>query len=89
MLFRPVEPGADPDAPETPSAHEPYDLGAMVEAIASVGYDGSVAVDYRGDGDLTLGLLRSRSALELAITGGLAIAELLPELDEGEDEEEA
>jgi sulfate adenylyltransferase len=62
---------------------------SRVEAIASVGYDGSVAVDYRGDGDLTLGLLRSRSALELAITGGLAIAELLPELDEGEDEEEA
>ncbi len=84
--FKPVDPGADPDAPDTPCAHDAYDLAAMVEAIASVGYDGSVAIDYRGKGDVTLGLLRSRSALEVAITGEPAIAEIL--LDEEGDEEQ-
>ena len=53
-----------------------HDLGVMIDSVASVGYDGSVAIDYRGKGDLTLGLLRSRIALEGAVLGEAAIAEI-------------
>lgn len=47
--------------------HTPYDLRSMVETVLSVGYDGPMAVDYRGGGDVTLGALLSRAALESAI----------------------
>ncbi|MFY7895233.1 MAG: TIM barrel protein [Phycisphaerales bacterium] len=43
--------------------HEPYDLFPLVEAIAAVGYDGPLAVDYRGTGDLTEGIIKSRDTL--------------------------
>jgi hypothetical protein len=43
--------------------HEPYDLYPLVEAIAAVGYDGPLAVDYRGTGDLTEGVIKSRDTL--------------------------
>lgn len=83
MNFLPVDPEADPAAPNTPCTHDPYDLTIMIDAVASVGYDGSVAIDYRGKGDLSLGLLRSRIALEVAISGEPPIAEsLLDEEDE-------
>lgn len=83
MNFLPVDPEADPQRPDTPCSHDPYDLAIMIDAVASVGYDGSVAIDYRGKGDLTLGLLRSRIALEVAISGEAPIAETL--LDDEED----
>jgi len=56
---------------ETPAVHESYDLGSMVDAILSVGYDATLSVDYRGDGDVTIGIGRSRAALQamLAETG--------------------
>lgn len=44
-----------------------YDLRPMVEAVLAVGYDGALAIDYRGEGDGTLGVLHSRAALEAAI----------------------
>ncbi|MEX2220075.1 MAG: TIM barrel protein [Phycisphaerales bacterium] len=47
-----------------PFAHSPYELGPLVEAILSVGYDGTLAIDYRGAGDAKLGVVRSRVALE-------------------------
>lgn len=43
--------------------HEPYDLYPLVEAIAAVGYDGPLSVDYRGTGDITEGILKSRDTL--------------------------
>lgn len=46
--------------------HVPYDLDALVAAIASVGYDGTLAVDYRGDAG-TLGIRQSCEALEAAL----------------------
>jgi len=60
--------GGEPDAPPV---HESYDLSGMVEAILSVGYDATLSVDYRGDGDVTIGIGRSRAALQamLAETG--------------------
>lgn len=52
--------------------HLPYDIDTLVEAVASVGYDGTLAVDYRGDAG-TLGIRQSCDALEAALartTGG-------------------
>jgi sugar phosphate isomerase/epimerase len=49
-----------------PPVHIPYDLEAMVGAIASVGYDGTLAIDYRGDAG-TLGIRQSCEALEAAL----------------------
>jgi sugar phosphate isomerase/epimerase len=47
--------------------HEPYDLKIMVRALADVGYDGPLSIDYRGTGDVTLGLEQSRDALLAAL----------------------
>jgi sugar phosphate isomerase/epimerase len=55
------------DKPETPVRHSPYDLAALVRALTSVGYDGTLAIEYRGAGDATLGVIRSRDALTQAL----------------------
>lgn len=47
--------------------HIAYDLTALVRAVVSVGYDGSLAVYYAGEGDVTLGIEQSREALDEAI----------------------
>lgn len=44
--------------------HPTYDIAPLVEAILSVGYDGTLAIDYRGTGDARLGVERSRMLLE-------------------------
>lgn len=49
-----------------PPKHVPYDIDAMVAAIASVGYDGTLAIDYRGNAG-TLGIRQSCDALEAAM----------------------
>lgn len=49
--------------------HAGFDLAAAVEAIAAVGYDGAVGLDYTGSGDLALGLRRSREAFANALEG--------------------
>jgi len=56
-----TEPG-DEDL-DTPVKHQPYDLRPLVEAVISVGYDGPLALEYRGGGDVTMGLTRSRDAI--------------------------
>lgn len=48
-------------------AHEPYDLKAYVGAITAVGYDGPLGVEYRGSGDVTMGLQMSRESLLAAL----------------------
>ena len=50
-----------------PPIHEGYDLAPMIGAIRAVGFDGAIAIDYRGPGDGTLGVLHSRDALEAAL----------------------
>lgn len=47
--------------------HEPYALPPLIKAVASVGYEGTLAIDYRGEGDVTLGISRSRDALQAAL----------------------
>ncbi len=62
------EADAQVDVPVEPvPVHVGYDVSAMVQAVASVGYDGALAVDYRGSGDITLGVLTSRRVLEAAL----------------------
>jgi len=60
--------------------HQPYDLEPLVAAILSVGYDGTLAIEYRGTGDAKMGVMRSRQALERLLEGEPAPA------DEDEDE---
>lgn len=48
---------------EPPMDHEPYDLAKLVHAVSSVGYDGALAIDYRGTGDVPAGIRATRNAL--------------------------
>jgi sugar phosphate isomerase/epimerase len=53
-------------APETmleprAAVHVEYDLRPMLDAVRSVGYDGPLALDYRGPGDVPAGLRLARS----------------------------
>lgn len=53
------------DEEELPIApHIAYDLEPMVQSVVSVGYDGTLAISYEGKGDGTLGVERSRDALD-------------------------
>lgn len=47
--------------------HSPYSLDEYVAALSSVGYDGTLAIDYQGEGDITMGILNSRRALQQAV----------------------
>jgi len=57
---------------DAPPVHIGYDLLKLVGAIKAVGFDGNIALDYRGGGDGTLGVLQSKDAIEAAL---LEIAE--------------
>jgi hypothetical protein len=48
-------------------AHAAYELRPLVDAVQSVGYDGPLALDYRGPGDPVAGLTLSRLALLTAL----------------------
>lgn len=65
--------------------HSGYDLAPLVNAVQSVGFDGAMAIDYRGKGDVTLGLLKSRALLEAALFNEPDDAE---EPEEGADDAE-
>jgi hypothetical protein len=43
--------------------HEPYDLRPLIAAVTAVGYDGSLSLDYRGTGDVVMGLTQTRDTL--------------------------
>lgn len=80
-LAAPAEPEPGPEAAEDldEAAHLPppepiwphvgYDVAAMVAAVRSVGYDGGLAIDYRGAGDPTIGIKRSRLLLQSLLDG--------------------
>lgn len=53
------------DAP--PPEHVGFNLVEQVHAIAAVGFDGNVAIDFRGDGDPALGVLHAKDAIEAAL----------------------
>lgn len=68
--------------------HTGYDLSAAVEAIAAVGYDAAVGLDYRGPGDPGLGLRRSREGFLHALSGEKTPFTLVHD-DEFDDEMDA
>lgn len=51
--------------------HVSWDLGPMVEAVVSVGFDITLGLNYLGEGDPVMGLISSRDALEVAIEDAL------------------
>lgn len=53
--------------------HEPYSIEEYVKTIMSVGYQGTLALDYRGEGDVVAGLERLRTVLESVL--GTEVAE--------------
>lgn len=61
------EPAGHELDPEAAVEHESYPIEPLMKAMIAVGYDGSLAIDYRGEGDATLGVLRSRSLLERCV----------------------
>ncbi|MEQ8318518.1 MAG: TIM barrel protein [Phycisphaerales bacterium] len=69
--------------------HQGYDLAAAVEAIAAVGYDGAVGLDYHGEGDLRMGLRRSREGFALAMEGKGGPFSLVQDEEEFDDEMDA
>ncbi|MEL6497171.1 MAG: hypothetical protein AAFQ31_01415 [Planctomycetota bacterium] len=52
---------------QEPPSHEPYPLQPLIDAIAAVGFDGSLAVRYSGKEDCVAGTDLSRWALEHAV----------------------
>lgn len=44
--------------------HEPYDLAACVRALQAVGFEQTLAIEYRGKGDPLEGVRRTRQAIE-------------------------
>lgn len=73
-------------APETileprASVHVEYDLRPMLDAVRSVGYDGPLALDYRGPGDVPAGLRLARSNV-LAALGAEDLDAIDEELDD-------
>lgn len=57
----------DEDDMGPPPVHQGYDLDPLVAALLAVGFDGTLAVLYRGEQGGTLGVDLSRRALEHAI----------------------
>ncbi len=78
---------------DAPMKHGPYDLRTMLDAIASVGFQGTLALDYRGKGDPAVGVTRSRLAFERVMSQEQTDADELEEglegLEDVEGEEEA
>jgi hypothetical protein len=60
------------DEEPEPPVHSPYELQPLVSTVASVGFDGTIAVRYTGKGDVSKGTDLSRWALEHAV--GVATA---------------
>jgi sugar phosphate isomerase/epimerase len=48
-------------------SHEGYDLAECLEAVSSVGFEGALAIEYRGKGEAVDGLNAARRALDAAL----------------------
>lgn len=53
----------DADAP----VHSTFDIVPMLGAIKAVGFEGTLAIDYKGSEDGTLGVLKGRDAIEAGL----------------------
>ena len=65
--FRAPGGGEPDDLPDAPVEHAGSDIEPLVAAVLSVGYDGTLAIDYQGKGDPSIGILRGRQVLEEAM----------------------
>lgn len=61
-------------------AHKPFDLLEYVRTVAAVGFDGALAIDFRGSGDPVEAITQARDTIRTIIGGG-------PELDEDDLDE--
>ncbi|HVU62733.1 MAG TPA: TIM barrel protein [Phycisphaerales bacterium] len=61
--------------------HEPYDLRAYADVVRSVGYTGTIALDYRGTDDPVANLRLAKTLLESVVPTGV-------QGEPGEDDEE-
>lgn len=68
--------------------HEPYDLVEYVKIIESVGYQGTLAIDYRGTGDPEQGVKNARDVLAWALGDQIDESEVEDILGALDDEEE-
>lgn len=67
------------------AVHSAYDLKPLIEAVISVGYDGPLALDYRGPGDVSVGIGLSRDAILNALGLGVEDEDDLELEDEPEE----
>jgi sugar phosphate isomerase/epimerase len=71
-LERMIDDVMDEEEDDTPQIiacrHEPYELLPLVSAITNVGFDGPLSLEYRGTGDLTEALLKTRDTF-IALVG--------------------
>jgi hypothetical protein len=71
LLLDEEDDGVEEVPAEPLPVHVGSDLPGMVASVASVGYDGALVVDYRGSGDVTLGVQTSRKVLQAALDAAL------------------
>jgi len=94
------EPADAPPAPVPPPSgnsvrHTAYDLRELASVLVSVGYEGPIAIDYRGGGDPVPAILHIKGVLERLFDTGVddgddvlsVLTGDIGELDEIEDEE--
>lgn len=49
------------------SGHDAYDLAEYVKTVIAVGYQGTLAIDYRGSDDPAAGILQTKAVLESVV----------------------
>ena len=89
------EPEDEPPAPAPIEVkHTAYDIRELASVLVSVGYEGPIAIDFRGSGDPVPGILNIKGVLERLFDTGVddddvlsVLTSELGELDEVEDEE--
>lgn len=91
------EPDDEPAPAPIEVRHTAYDIKEMASVLVSVGYEGPIAIDYRGTGDPVPGILNIKSVLERLFDTGVEDDDVLSllagdlgelgEIDEIEDEE--
>jgi sugar phosphate isomerase/epimerase len=52
--------------------HTAYDLGAMASVLVAVGFEGPIAIDYKGAGDPVPGILHVKGVLERLFSTGVS-----------------
>ncbi|MBL8758753.1 MAG: sugar phosphate isomerase/epimerase [Phycisphaerae bacterium] len=74
-------------------SHKPFDLVEYVKTVSMVGFDGALAIDYRGDGDPVEEIAKARDMIRTVIGGGTLIEDedelddvVVPEDAEKDDE---